>query len=294
MARFRTNDQEQIVTTLYQREGLSLKRVQNFNYVALMPELNPWRTWTFRIALSGTRYIGYRGQRYAFLPNTICWHSPLSEPVQLRWLPGTGSDHILVSLTGQRWNAFLSHYPTFRERHATLLQDQLLALHQVTPPVLYTLRRLLALTQLDKVPDQALENQSHLLLDLLGSMHFGVTNANGDAEQRQRVENAIALMAQDLGRPMSIAQIASALKVSERQLQRDFVAYTGLTPLRYWNLLRLNEANFLLAETSLPVAEIATTLGYVSLAHFSSAFRQMYHCSPRQVRTELYASLSDA
>jgi len=49
----------------------------------------------------------------------------------------------------------------------------------------------------------------------------GVSNANGDAEQRQRVENAIALMAQDLGRPISIAQIAATLMVSERQMQRD-------------------------------------------------------------------------
>jgi AraC-like DNA-binding protein len=48
----------------------------------------------------------------------------------------------------------------------------------------------------------------------------------------------------------------------------------------------MSEANSMLAETSMPIAQIAALLGYVSQAHFSAAFRQAYHCSPREVRAQ--------
>jgi AraC-like DNA-binding protein len=48
--------------------------------------------------------------------------------------------------------------------------------------------------------------------------------------------------------------------------------------------MRLSEANLLLAETRLPISEIAAQLGYTSPGHFSAAFRRAYDCSPRDVR----------
>ena len=90
-----------------------------------------------------------------------------------------------------------------------------------------------------------------------------------------------------------MSELADALGVSPRQLQRDFLACTGMTPIRYINLMRLSEANFLLAETQLPIAEIATALGYVSPTHFSAVFRQVYNCSPRDVRESSRLSMNN-
>ena len=102
-----------------------------------------------------------------------------------------------------------------------------------------------------------------------------------------RVEAAQRRIVEALAQPPSLQQIAAELNVSLRQLQRDFLACTGLTPVRYRNIMRLREANRLLTETSLPIAEIATRLGYTNLAHFSAAFRQVYQVSPREVRKSL-------
>ena len=115
-------------------------------------------------------------------------------------------------------------------------------------------------------------------------MQFGTAPEHQEPERRQRVELAQARMVARLARPPSLIEIAEDLNVSPRQLQRDFRAFTGLTPMRYLNVVRMSEANSLLAETSLPIAQIAALLGYVSQAHFSAAFRQAYHCSPREVR----------
>jgi transcriptional regulator GlxA family with amidase domain len=133
-------------------------------------------------------------------------------------------------------------------------------------------------------PALALDNASALLLRLIGDLHFGEGLPCQDQERRERVEQAQGRMVARLARPPSLQQIAADLSVSPRQLQRDFMAVTGLTPIRYLNVVRLSEANSLLAETTIPIAQIAALLGYTSQAHFSTAFRQLYHCSPREVR----------
>ena len=288
MARFRYNDHQIVVEPVYRRDGLDIKRLQRFDQTALLTEVDRWRAWSFRITLSGTRYLSAQGQSYSLAPNTVLWHAPQKETVKTRWLPGTGSDVIILTFTALRWSQFVAEHAGFATRHAALLRGEeaqpVLALQFATPQLLHVLRQFVVLSQTAQPHELALENASHLLLRLLGEMLFGTALERQEPERRQRVELAQARMIARLARPPSLSQIASDLNVSPRQLQRDFRAFTGLTPMQYLNVVRMSEANSLLAETSLPIAQIAALLGYVSQAHFSAAFRQAYHCSPREVR----------
>jgi AraC-like DNA-binding protein len=290
MARFRNNEQQIVVAPVLQRDGLRIERVQRFDQTAVLPEIDRWRAWSFRITLSGTRYVSHQNQSYSLAPNTILWHSPLKQVVKTRCLPGTGSDVAVVSFTTERWDAFMEQYPAFRERNAALVRGaderQLLTLQIAPPQLLHVVRQLIVLGQAPRAADLALENAGALLLSLIGALRFDVPSMAQEPERRRRVELAQARMVARLARPPSLSQIADDLNVSPRQLQRDFRAFTGLTPMRYLNVVRISEANSLLAETSMPIAQIAALLGYVSQAHFSAAFRQAYHCSPRDVRAQ--------
>jgi AraC-like DNA-binding protein len=288
MARFRNNEHQIIVEPVLHRDGLKIERVQRFDQTALLPEIDRWRAWSFRITLSGTRYVTHQDQSYSLAPNTILWHGPLKQVVKTRCLPGTGSDVAVVTFTTERWSAFMDQHPAFQERNAVLASDtverQLLALQIAPPQLLHVVRQLIMLSQVPNAAGLALENAGALLLRLIGALRFGIPSVAQEPERRRRVELAQARMIARLARPPSLSQIAGDLNVSPRQLQRDFRAFTGLTPMRYLNVVRMSEANSLLAETSMPIAQIATLLGYVSQAHFSAAFRQAYHCSPREVR----------
>jgi AraC-like DNA-binding protein len=290
MARFRNNEQQIVVAPVLQRDGLRIERVQRFDQTALLPEIDRWRAWSFRITLSGTRYVTHQDQSYSLAPNTIVWHSPLKQVVKTRCLPGTGSDVAVVSFTTERWDAFMDQHPVFRERNDALVRGagerQLLTLQIAPPQLLHVVRQLIVLSQMPHAADLALENAGALLLSLIGALRFDVPSMAQEPERRRRVELAQARMVARLARPPSLSQIAGDLNVSPRQLQRDFRAFTGLTPMRYLNVVRISEANSLLAETSMPIAQIAALLGYVSQAHFSAAFRQAYHCSPRDVRAQ--------
>jgi AraC-like DNA-binding protein len=290
MARFRNNEHQIIVAPVLQRDGLRIERVQRFDQTALLPEIDRWRAWSFRITLSGTRYVTYQDHAYSLAPHTILWHSPLKQPVKTRCLPGTGSDVAVVSFTIERWDAFMDQQRAFRDRNTVPLlgaaERQLLALQAAPPQLLHVLRQLIGLSKVPNAGALALENAGALLLNLLGELRFDMANVAQEQESRQRVELAQARMVARLAHPPSLSQIAGDLNVSTRQLQRDFRAFTGLTPMQYLNLVRLSEANSLLAKTSMPIAQIAALLGYVSQAHFSAAFRQAYHCSPREVRVQ--------
>lgn len=288
MASFRNNTQQIVVTPLYNQDGLKIERVRRFDHMALLPDVARWRSWSFRITLSGTRYVKYQEQTYTLAPNTIFWTSPLKEDVRTRSLPGTGSDMVVCTWSSQRWSQFIEQHHTFAGNNRAALetypQQPLLALHVAPPQIIYVVRQFIALCQKPEVSRLALENQCTLLLQLMSSLRFSAPASRYNAEQRQRVEAAQKRMVEHLPQAIGLQQLAADLNVSARQLQRDFVACTGLTPLRYLNVMRLSEANTLLAETTTPIAEIAATLGYSSLTHFSAAFRQMYNCSPRQMR----------
>jgi AraC-like DNA-binding protein len=295
MARFRNNEHQIAVAPVLQCDGLRIERVQRFDQTALLPEIDRWRAWSFRITLSGTRYVTHQDHTYSLAPNTILWHSPLKQLIKTRCLPGTGSDVAVVTFTAQRWNEFMDQHPVFRQYNAALangaVEQPLLALQIAPPQLLHVLRQLIVLSQVREATTEsrqrvglALENAGALLLNLIGELRFDAPSVAQESERRRRVELAQARMVARLAHPPSLSQIAGDLNVSPRQLQRDFRAFTGLTPMRYLNVVRMSEANSLLAETSMPIAQIAALLGYVSQAHFSAAFRQAYHCSPRDVR----------
>jgi AraC-like DNA-binding protein len=287
MLRLRDNEQI-IIEPMYGRDGLQIERVQCFDQTARAPVVEHRRAWSFQITLSGTCQIVYCDRAWMLTPNTIFWHSPLREALAIRWLPGTGAEAVVVACSARRWNAFVARHPMFREHNAALLSRYparpVFALQFVAPPLLDRVRRLIALSQGSSAAAPALETCCAVLLQQIGDLRFVASSACQDHERWRRVERAQERMAACLAQPPSLAQIAAELNVSPRQLQRDFRIVTGLTPMRYLTLVRLSEANTLLAETALPIAQIARLLGYVSPAHFSAAFRRIYHCSPRQVR----------
>ncbi|GAC1562955.1 MAG: hypothetical protein NVS2B7_37000 [Herpetosiphon sp.] len=291
MPRFRDKERQVAVAHVYHSEGLKVARHRSFGAASRLPDVEVWRNWTFRITIGGTRYVRYRERSYALAPGTIFWHSPVDEPVKTYTITGSGSDTLIVTFSLQRWRLHATHQSLFRERNGTLLAsypDQpILALHVAPPQLLFVLHRFLATAEQSQARPTVQENACHLLLGLIGDLQFNEHFQRVDHAQRGRVEAAQERIVASLAQPLNFEVIADELGISLRQLERDFRSLTGLTPVRYRNIVRLSEANTLLADTTLPIASIAARLGYANVAHFSAAFRQLYHCSPRDVRDSI-------
>ena len=85
---------------------------------------------------------------------------------------------------------------------------------------------------------------------------------------------------------ISVAQLAARLGVSDRHLRRIFEAQLGVSPLQYLQTRRLLVAKQLLADTQLPMAQIALASGFASVRRFNAVFMERYQLNPSQLRRQ--------
>ncbi|WP_112874965.1 GlxA family transcriptional regulator [Paracoccus endophyticus] len=99
-----------------------------------------------------------------------------------------------------------------------------------------------------------------------------------------RLAAVIARIEANLEDPISPAVLARDAGMSMRQLERLFARYLNRTPKRYYMETRLARARNLLAQTDMPVIEVALACGFSSTAHFSKCFRAQYGATPFRAR----------
>jgi AraC-like DNA-binding protein len=97
--------------------------------------------------------------------------------------------------------------------------------------------------------------------------------------QRRLVDRVKVLLATDLGRRWTLAQIAREIGGSAVYLTQVFQQVEALPLYRYQLRLRLARALDLLAEYD-DLTSLALQLGFSSHSHFTAAFRQTYGRSP--------------
>jgi AraC family transcriptional regulator of adaptative response / DNA-3-methyladenine glycosylase II len=81
-----------------------------------------------------------------------------------------------------------------------------------------------------------------------------------------------------------LEQLAARLGVSDRHVRRIFESEFGVSPVQYLQTRRLLTAKQLLADTDLPVTQVALISGYSSVRRFNAAFSGHYGLNPTQLR----------
>ena len=82
----------------------------------------------------------------------------------------------------------------------------------------------------------------------------------------------------------SVERLALKLGISARHLRRIFEAQLGVSPLQYLQTRRLHTAKQLLADTALPITQVALMSGFASVRRFNAAFVAHYKLNPTQLR----------
>ncbi len=98
---------------------------------------------------------------------------------------------------------------------------------------------------------------------------------------------AIAHMEAYVESPVSLVEVAEAVDLSPRQLERLFKQRLHKTPSRYYLELRLQRARLLLQQTSMSVIQVAVASGFTSASHFARCYRDFFNRSPRSERHDL-------
>ncbi|MEQ9260927.1 MAG: helix-turn-helix domain-containing protein [Roseovarius sp.] len=91
-----------------------------------------------------------------------------------------------------------------------------------------------------------------------------------------KLKQVIGLMSGALEAPLTLPALARRASISERGLHRLFRAELGLTPGRYYLLLRLARARELLRQSALAPGEIALRCGFASATTLSQSLKAQF------------------
>jgi transcriptional regulator GlxA family with amidase domain len=99
-----------------------------------------------------------------------------------------------------------------------------------------------------------------------------------------KLASVIRLMEERIEEPDSPADLAVAVGLSTRQLERLFRRYLDKSPKRYYMDLRLQKARHLLLQTEMSVINVALACGFTSPSHFSKCYRTCFQTTPYRER----------
>jgi AraC family transcriptional regulator len=91
----------------------------------------------------------------------------------------------------------------------------------------------------------------------------------------------------NLGEDLPLGVLAEVVGLSPKHFSRAFRATTGQPPHRWLVERRVREAQRLLRDPSLPLAEIAALLGFADQSHFTATFRRVTGLTPGAQRRQL-------
>lgn len=120
--------------------------------------------------------------------------------------------------------------------------------------------------------------------------HIANTYARPECEERspglspERLDRVLRLVEERVTDPLRIEDLAEHVHMSPFHFARMFKRSTGHAPHFYITMRRVERAKQLLAESTMPLAEVSATLGYATQAHFTGVFRQHAGATPNSYR----------
>ena len=123
------------------------------------------------------------------------------------------------------------------------------------------------------------KEETLLFLISLLIQNYGQPFENCIPECSGEIEKACEYMEQHFTERIYLDQICRYAGLSKSTLLRAFTKSKGVTPYRYFETIRINEAKRLLAE-EVPPVEVAIRTGFSDQSHFTNYFNQFIGLAP--------------
>ncbi|MEW2917010.1 GlxA family transcriptional regulator [Ruegeria sp. ANG10] len=101
------------------------------------------------------------------------------------------------------------------------------------------------------------------------------------------VSRSVALFAAHMSEPISVAEVAQQMGVTPRQIERAFKQATSQSPSHYYRAMRMKAARQMVVYTKDPIPQIASAVGYGSVAPLVTHYRAAFGLSPSEDRRRI-------
>lgn len=190
------------------------------------------------------------------------------------FLPSFFGQYPLDTLTADlpfRFDKITEQQFTICTHSTTLLQQ----LQQVSAPTAFTKAL------------QLVEISTHLLRRALECIKMPFTVCPVPAcrflandSEREKVMEAKRVIELSFDQPYTIKELSRKVAMNECYLKKGFKALVGKTIHEYQQELRISRAKELLVQPGFSVSDVANSLGYSSISHFSTAFKKATGLKP--------------
>ena len=119
-----------------------------------------------------------------------------------------------------------------------------------------------------------------IVMHLLGNLSYIAHSAITADRMDQIIEQAKAIMQEKASQNIDLDMLAEQLNVSYSWFRKVFREYTGYPPAKYFMLVKLRRAQYLLVNTQESIKEIAFSLGFKSPEHFYTTFKRVMGSTP--------------
>lgn len=124
------------------------------------------------------------------------------------------------------------------------------------------------------------------------SAHGGREPSAPRARQMAKAQRMARYVAENLGTPLRVAEIAAAVALHPNYAMSLFKETLGITVGQYITRQRLSHAQAMLLSTDHDVTRIAFDSGFGSLSRFYEAFKERFGCPPLDYRRQHRAAPS--
>lgn len=132
-----------------------------------------------------------------------------------------------------------------------------------------------------KIP---LRSQDGSIIGIAGVMYQ--IDRPAAAHNNDPIQRAAMMIEEDFRSSLEINEIAQRVKLSVSQLNRRFRAIYQMSPSRYLQRIRVDEASRLLVDSDVSISEIALDTGFYDQAHLTRTFRRWMGMTPSEFRRE--------
>lgn len=104
-----------------------------------------------------------------------------------------------------------------------------------------------------------------------------------------KIRGIHAYILKNLDKPLlPLIELAHTFGTNEYKVKHGFKQLYGHTVFRFLIVERLKRASLLIQHTDIPLKEVSHIAGFVSVPHFSKAFKQKYGYTPSDLRKQFY------
>jgi len=124
-----------------------------------------------------------------------------------------------------------------------------------------------------------------ILIHLLRLKEFSIRNSLNKKNHKE-IQTVKNYMKVNYHKNITLDDLVDLVHINKFYLIRIFKQEVCMSPIDYLIHIRIDEAQKMLRNTNIAIADIAHLVGFQSPSHFSKTFRELSNCTPSQYRRQ--------